>query len=140
VEIVTSRRATGQARFFVRYQPANPLRQDAMLAREQAARVERAESETFTFCHDGDHEFFHCLSHGSGEVYEVTLQSCGCPDAQFRAEPQGLACKHRLALADAIRRGEVQEFEPVPSREVQRQRDQDRFREIFADANEDWLR
>jgi len=116
VEIQTSRRAkSAHVRYFVTYLPSSASRQTAMLDRQQDARNRRADEQEFTFCHDGDHDFYHCLSHTSGETYDVTLNSCSCPDHQFHCAANGLACKHRLALASALRRGEVGEFETVPA-------------------------
>lgn len=131
VEIQISRRAkSADVRYFVTWQPASPARQAAMMDRQQNLRARRADEEQFTFCHDGDHDFYHCLSHGSGETYETTLHSCSCPDHSFRCAPNGLACKHQLSLADHIREERTMKFSPVPGT-TQRKFDAQRFQEIF---------
>lgn len=116
VEIQTSKRATSDSRYYVTWLPANPARVEAMLDRQQAARIQRADTQAFTFCRDTEHDFHHCHSHASGEVYEVTLQSCTCPDFERRCAPHGIVCKHVLALASAVRAGQTTEFEPVPAK------------------------
>jgi hypothetical protein len=116
VEIQTSRRATSEKRYFVTWRPANPARVQVMIDRQQDARSRRAEEQGFTVCKDTEHDFWHVHSHSSGEVYETTLEGCSCPDWQFRCKANNLACKHQLAAALAIGRGEVAEFEPVPSK------------------------
>lgn len=136
VEIQTSARKKSERKYFVTYLPTNEKRALAMLDRQQEARAKRAAEQEFVFCHDGDHDFYHCHSLGSGEVYETTLNSCSCPDHQFRCQPNGLACKHRLALGDHIREERTVAFQPVPDLRA----DQDRFEAIFADPNTEWMR
>jgi hypothetical protein len=136
-EIQTSPRAKSpEVRYYVTYQPSNERRQAAMLDHQQSARAQRADAQEFTFCHDGDHDFFHCLSHTSGQTYETTLNSCSCPDEQFRCSPNGLACKHRLALASHIRDQRTTEFKPVVarkplSRDMKWAKDQELFASVF---------
>lgn len=130
VSVERSSRARGEKAFIVRFEPSNAARKEALVNNAQDQRTERALTQSFTFCRDTDHDFCHCLSH-SGEVYETTLNSCSCPDETYRCSGVGLACKHRIALALAIRAGDVQEFRHVVT--PQRHRlDQDRFHEIFA--------
>jgi hypothetical protein len=102
VTVETSPRAKGERRFFVKYLPARIERQEAMLERQQSAREERARTQQFTFVKDADHPFWHCLSHASGQVYEVTEHSCSCEDQTWRCGPAGLKCKHQLSLRFAI--------------------------------------
>jgi predicted nucleic acid-binding Zn finger protein len=101
VAVEESPRSAG--RFFVSFVPTNPERRQAMVAREQDKRHEKAvtEGQRYLFCldKDGGRPFFWCLS-TSGEVYEVTPETCSCPDHQFRCAPNGLKCKHRLALIE----------------------------------------
>jgi hypothetical protein len=138
VEIVTSRRAKGERRFYVTYLPTNEARLAAIVDRQQSARAKRATEQDFVFCHDGDHDFFHCHSISSGEVYETTLNSCTCPDHTWRCLPNQIACKHSLALADHLREERTTTFKPVtPSTH---RADQDRFDMIFSDRDQDWLR
>lgn len=164
VEIQTSRRAKGERKYFVTYLPANPERVEAMVDRQQQARARRADEQEFVFCHDGDHDFYHCHSVASGEVYETTLNSCSCPDHTFRCHSSGLACKHRLALGDHIREERTIRFLPVavtPENEAfcavsaaramrrmreteeaerRRREEQAEFQRLFGDPNEEWLR
>lgn len=107
VEIVEAPRSPGK--YVVRYLPANPERAQAIRDREQDSRAARAASEGdgYTFCLDESRRFFWCLS-VSGEVYEVSERSCSCPDHQFRCGPNGMRCKHQLALAEG--RGTVASF------------------------------
>lgn len=138
VEIQTSRRAKGERKFFVTYLPTSEARLEALVDRQQQARAQRAAEQEFVFCHDGDHDFYHCHSLSSGEVYETTLNSCSCPDHTFRCLPNGLACKHSLALADHIREERTTEFKPVTA--SAHRAAQDQFDAIFGDSNEDWLK
>jgi hypothetical protein len=103
VEIRESKRAKGEARWFVCFLPANPLRQAAMVDRQQSARAERAATESFTVVADPDHDYLHVYSHGSQETYEVSLAgtSCSCPDFHYRGSAN-LVCKHLLAAASAV--------------------------------------
>ena len=84
----------------------------ALLQQHQDARAERAATQGFTFCADKDSGrlFFWCWSHTSGEVYEVTPQSCNCPDHEFRCKANGLKCKHRIALQAALVADEVRSW------------------------------
>ncbi len=138
VEIVTSRRAKGERRFYVTYLPTSERRMEALVDRQQSARAKRAAEQEFVFCHDGDHDFFHCHSLSSGEVYETTLASCSCPDHSFRCAPNGLACKHQLALADHLREDRTTEFQSIPqskpisiSLDMQWVKDQAAFEQVF---------
>lgn len=107
VTIETSTRAKSERKYFVQFQPASDERKGAILDRQQDARAERAATQGFTFCLDKDagRPFFWCWSHTSGEVYETTQHSCNCPDHDFRCKPNGLSCKHILALDAEIARG-----------------------------------
>ena len=99
VEVEESKRSAGK--FFVSYVPSNPERRRELVAREQDKREAKAitEGAEYVFCLDKDagRPFWWCLS-TSGEVYEVTPQACNCPDHTFRCGPNGLKCKHQLAL------------------------------------------
>jgi len=128
VAVERSARAKGPNCFLVRFEPSSVARRTALLDQAQDARIVRAATQGFTFAADPDAPFCHCLSHSSGEVYETTLNSCSCPDEEMRCSKIGLACKHRIALALAIRDGEVTEFTPP----VRRAFDAARFNEIFA--------
>lgn len=103
ITIETSARAKSASRYFVQFDAANCERMDALRGRQQDARAQRAEQQTFTFCLDKDagRSFFWCWSHSSGEVYETTEHSCSCPDAEFRCKPNRLLCKHSIALRAA---------------------------------------
>lgn len=144
VTVRESSRAKGPVRFFVTFSPSSASRCVALLDREQDARIRRVSERSYTVVKDPDGDWFHVLSHHSGETYETSLNHCGCPDWQFRCQPNGLACTHMLAVALAIRDETVQRFEPVPSpaqrREAERRAEQARFHAIFADMNEEWLR
>ena len=103
VTIETSARAKSAARYFVQFSPTNTDRYQEMLDREQDARALRACEGSFTFLADKDagRAFYWCHSHQSGEVYQTTEQTCSCPDATFRCAPNGLLCKHSLAIRNA---------------------------------------
>lgn len=118
IEIAESRRAKGEARWFVLYAPTNSDRRWDMVTRQQEGRLARAFEQSFTFCADKDagRLFFWCHSHQSGEVYEVTPQTCNCPDTLHRLQGTPIRCKHRIALDLALHRGEVVEFETIPAR------------------------
>jgi predicted nucleic acid-binding Zn finger protein len=103
------RAKSADRKHFVSYVPANAARRAEMIEREQDARVVRGftEGSDYVFCLDDSHRFFWCLS-TSGEVYEVTSASCSCPDHTFRCKPNGLKCKHQIALREGV--GTVQSF------------------------------
>ena len=105
VEIAESKRAKGEARWFVSYLPSRGERVEEMVAREQDKRELRALRQEFTFVQDQG--FVWCHSHGSGECYEVTAHSCTCADFHYRLKGTGIACKHILALAEARRQDAV---------------------------------
>jgi hypothetical protein len=102
VEIAESNRANGDKRWFVQFRPQNPERQAEMRERQQTAREERAQVQQFAFCldKDGGRPFYWCHSLASGEVYQVDAEGrgCTCPDFLHRCQPNGLKCKHALAL------------------------------------------
>ena len=137
VEIRESKRAKGAERWFVCFLPVNPARIEAMVERQQSARAERAVTESFTVVADPDHDFLHVYSHGSQETYEVCIEAatCSCLDFRYRGGPN-MVCKHLIAAADALRRGEVGEFEviPAPVPAERHRQDQDRFSQIFDDG------
>jgi hypothetical protein len=118
VEIETSHRAKSEKRYFVTFLPSNPERLEAMAQRQQDARASRAATQEFTFCLDKDagRAFHWCHSHATGEVYETTRESCSCPDAEYRCKPNGLKCKHQLALERAIQAEATVTFRVIPSR------------------------
>lgn len=117
VQIESNPRAKGDACYFVTFLPSSPERLEALAQRQQDARADRALSQAFTFCADKDSgRLFHwCHSHATGEVYEVTPESCNCPDHEYRCAPNGLLCKHQIALLTAVRDGAVAEFTVLPS-------------------------
>jgi hypothetical protein len=102
VQVEQSPRAKGEKRFYVRYKPTSARCQEAMKDRQQSAREERAKAQLFTFVRDESGRYHHCLSHQTGNVYEVTTCSCSCEDKVYRAGPAGLRCKHELALQFAL--------------------------------------
>jgi predicted nucleic acid-binding Zn finger protein len=118
VEVVESARAKGERRHFVEFLPANPERLAAMLSRQQDARQQRADTEgrdyVFALDKNAGRVFAHCFNPSSGQVYETTEHTCSCPDWEWRCSSLGLSCKHQLALAAALARGEVGRFEPEP--------------------------
>lgn len=139
VEIRESKRAKGDARWFVCFLPVNAARVGAMLDHQQQSREERASTQSFTVVADPDHDYLHCYSHATQETYEVSIQAatCSCPDFSYRLSGTGVLCKHLVAAAAAVRRDEVGTFQPVPDRRTE---DRDRFAEIWGSDNEDWLR
>jgi hypothetical protein len=116
VEICESKRARGEERWFVCFLPISLARQAAMVDRQQRAREVRAATQTFTVVADPDADFLHVYSHHSQETYEVSIPAatCSCPDQHYRGGAN-LVCKHLLAAADAVRRGDVGGFEVIPS-------------------------
>lgn len=110
VEIATSTRAKSDKKYFVTFLPSNPERLEEMAQRQQDARAERAATQGFSFILDKDagRPFVWCHSHTSGEVYELDCQghACSCPDHEYRCRPNGLKCKHQIALTNAIASGE----------------------------------
>lgn len=109
VALVKSERAK-TPKFFVDFLPSSPECLEAMATRQQDARAERAATQQFSFILDKDagRPFVWCHSHSSGEVYELDCQgrSCSCPDHEFRCKPNGLKCKHQIALLAAVASGE----------------------------------
>jgi hypothetical protein len=97
-----SPRAMGSRRWFVQFVPSNPARVADMRQRQQLARKRRSERSPFTFAldTDGDRPFYWCHSLKSGEVYQIDPEgrSCSCADSLYRCRPNGLLCKHSLAL------------------------------------------
>lgn len=112
VGLEESRRAPGK--WLVTFLPSNPARVADIAQRQADARQARAENEgrDYLFCadKDGGRLFWWCLS-TSGEVYEVTPESCSCPDEEYRRCPGG--CKHQRALRLALAEGRVGEFQPA---------------------------
>ncbi len=112
VEVHEEPRAKGERRYYVAYQPSDPQQQQVLLQGHEEQRRARAESEgeQYLFVENSDTgRFFWCQS-VSGEVYEVTLHNCTCPDAEFRCRTNGIRCKHSLALEKAQERGAVLTF------------------------------
>jgi SWIM zinc finger len=137
VEIRESKKAKGDVRWFVCFLPSSPARQAAMLEREQSAREDRAATQAFTVVKDPDHDYHHVYSHQSQECYEVSVPAatCDCPDFRYRANGSFL-CKHLIACASAIRRGEVGTFEAVPAPRISAgdmswAKDQALFEQVF---------
>ena len=131
VTVEKSPRAKSEKAWLVRFEPSNAARKAALVDAAQDARTERALCGTFTFAVDPDRPHYHCFSHQSGECYTLDLNTCDCPDETYRCSHVGLACKHRIALALALRAGEVGEFTPV-----NRGLDQERFAEAYGDVDE----
>lgn len=127
VAVERSSRAKGSACWFVRYASSSEVRRRALVDGAQDARTRRAMDQEFTFCSDPERAGYHCLSHSSSEVYEVTLNSCSCPDQEARCRAAGIACKHRVALHLAITAGTVADLARVTPRAFE----QKRFAEIF---------
>jgi predicted nucleic acid-binding Zn finger protein len=96
----------------VQFQPENPEQQAAMSERQQDARAQRAADQEFDFVlnKDSGRPFCWCHSLSTGEVYETAERSCSCPDWIFRGQRAGIRCKHQIALAGAIVRGEIRTF------------------------------
>jgi predicted nucleic acid-binding Zn finger protein len=108
VAVAESPRAKSEACYFVSFAPSSEARRAAILDDQQSSRLVRAltEGADYVFCldTDGGRPFFWYYS-TSGEVYEVTSQSCDCPDFLYRCRASGLKCKHILALREG--QGEV---------------------------------
>lgn len=112
VEVREEPRAKGDRRFYVTCQPGDEQQRLALLQGHEDQRRAKAESEgeQYLFVENPDGgRFFWCQS-VSGEVYEVTLHDCTCPDAEHRCRENGLRCKHSLALEKAQERGAVLTF------------------------------
>lgn len=112
VEVREEPRAKGDRRFYVTYQPSDPEQQERLLQAHSDQRRAKAESEGEQYLFVENPEggnFFWCQS-VSGEVYEVTLHNCTCPDAEFRCRENGLRCKHSHALESAKECGAVLTF------------------------------
>lgn len=138
VEIRESKRAKGEARWFVCFLPLKAERVEKMLDAQQSAREERAATQTFTVVADPDFDYLHVYSHSSQETYEVSIQvaTCSCPDHTYRLAGTGVLCKHLLAGAAAVRTGEVGEFKRIPQRpaitqDMQWVKDQAAFEQVF---------
>ena len=114
VEVVEEPRckSENEKRYYVSYQPTDPSHAEALLqGHEDQRRVQaEVEGEQYLFVENPDgNRFFWCQS-VSGEVYEVTLHGCNCPDAEFRCGPSGIRCKHSRALEKAQEGGVVLTF------------------------------
>src|SRR3990172_7161393 len=120
IEIRESRRAKGEVRWFVCFLPSNPVRQTAILGRQQDIQEQRFSERDYTVVRDPDHDYLHVLSHHSGDTHEVSVEAatCTCGHFHYRLAGTGLLCSHLLAAAAAIRRGEVGEFTPIPARDA----------------------
>jgi len=99
VNVVVSESPRSAGKFLVTFNTSSDetgekIRQDAHTARLERALVD---GKDFIFVADDGGEFIWCMS-TSGETYEVTSASCTCPDHQYRCRPNGLQCKHQLAL------------------------------------------
>lgn len=115
MDVETSPRAKGEARFFVTFRPANAARQQDLQRRQQDTRQARAEAQGSEYLWCPDRGFLWCLS-TSGEVYEVTPgRSCTCGDFVYRCQGAGLQCKHLLSI-DAGLGTMLPAFETVPAR------------------------
>lgn len=108
VEVFESRRAKGERRWYVAYEPASDGAKKALVRRHQDRRAARATAELdeYLIVPDEGGRFFWVQS-ASGEVYEVTRFDCSCPDHEFRCREAGIRCKHQLALEAATEQGKV---------------------------------
>lgn len=117
VEIHRSRRVAADSPkcWYVVYFAASAAREQQLLAAQQGRRAAKAldEGRDYVFVRDESDRFYWCQS-TSGEVWTCTLEGCDCPDKTFNLPPE-LLCKHSLALADHIERGEVLEFRRIPA-------------------------
>jgi hypothetical protein len=107
---VTVEESRSAGRFFVSFLPAAPERQAEMLETVQSERLVRAltEGSDYVFVVDDSARFMWCFNPRSGETWEVTSQSCTCPDHVYRCSRVGLKCKHQLALIHG--QGEVRSW------------------------------
>lgn len=118
VEVVESRQAKGDLRFFVRFRPVSEARCEVIRAQQQQSRDERAlaQGSDYLWCPDkvGGRVFVWCLS-TSGEVYEVTPGvSCTCADFEYRCAGSGLDCKHLIALSLGLGSLTEMDLRPAP--------------------------
>lgn len=134
VAAVRSERAKCDVDHFVSFRPVSRERQAHMLERQQDTREQRAEEQgnSYQWVADkigyqwvadkiGGRGFFWLLS-TSGEVYEVhPAGTCSCPDFHYRCEPNGLRCKHLIAL-DQGRGVFLAGFNTIPARDPDEQR------------------
>lgn len=108
----SSRAKHPERRWYVVYHPASGEAQQNLLNRQEDLRAAKAEAEGQHYLFVEDERtgrFYYCLSK-SGEVYEVNLFDCSCPDHSYRCRAAGIRCKHRIALEVAHERGDIQTF------------------------------
>lgn len=96
--------------YFVQYQPSNQSRYADLYFEQYRQRELKGQTEGR--CYDfhlhevGGNLFYLCAS-TSGETYEVTPESCSCPDYQYRGKKSGIPCKHIQAYHKQVAIGEI---------------------------------
>lgn len=98
-------RESGQAkhperRYYTYWTPRNVARAKELLQEAQSAREARSFSQAGRYeFHLSDCGRYHfTLNLLSGEVYQTTVYTCDCPDAECNLRFSGLLCKHSLML------------------------------------------
>lgn len=86
----------------VLYAPVRADRRDALRQFQEDLRDKRAEfvSVNYHWFQDegmAERGWWYCCNL-DGEVYEVSLTGCDCPDHTYRSGPAGMPCKHMIAL------------------------------------------
>ena len=100
------------ARWFVTWQPSKAERLLALHLTFQDERRQRALEQypNYVFAVDvpSGGAWVWCCNVETGEVYEVTVRNCTCPDYGWRCEHAGLECKHMIMLEIAAEAGDIQ--------------------------------
>jgi hypothetical protein len=106
-------RSTHGQGFVVQFQPASPSRAADLYHSQYRQRELKGQAEqpgyAWSLQVNGRHAWYLCQSLG-GEVYEVTENTCTCPDWQFRGRRSGLPCKHIHAYARAVAGHEIRQL------------------------------
>lgn len=103
VTVQKHERAVTDKAYYVVFAPRDPVRAGQLAAEAQQARKDRAKAQAanYIFVLDESGRYYHCWNTLSGEVYEVTCETCTCPDNEIRLRGQfGIRCKHRILLQE----------------------------------------
>ena len=95
-EVVESNR-TKKPQYFVQYMPSNPKRRSFLREVQISEREVRAGSEESRYDWSKEGKVWRCVS-ATGGVYEVSNNTCTCPDFENRCKPLNIKCKHINAL------------------------------------------
>jgi hypothetical protein len=106
VEIVASR---SPGKYCVQFAPTAQRRQEYLYDLQQESRRQRALAEggQYLWFRDPDWPGYAVCFSVSGEHYLVSMQTCQCPDWEYRCKANNIRCKHQIALHDALTEGRL---------------------------------